>query len=189
MSRGCRLKWNMSANVFLIVLCQIQNQTCDFDFFIGEKTLFSLRPTFVLFMSLELHMEIHCRLPEQTNTSLFCLWNADGLDRPFFLYNNNNNLLHLYSAFLDTQSALHSKGAISSSTTNVQHPPGWCNGSHSAPECPPHTSLVVERRQSDEANQCMGMIRRPWWSEASGLVWPGCRGNTPTLFRRTSWDF
>ncbi len=28
--------------------------------------------------------------------------------------NNNNNLLHLYSAFLDTQSALHSKGAISS---------------------------------------------------------------------------
>ncbi len=38
--------------------------------------------------------------------------------------NNNNNLLHLYSAFLDTQSALHSKGDISSSTTNVQHPPG-----------------------------------------------------------------
>ncbi len=105
------------------------------------------------------------------------------------LNNNNNNLLHLYSIFLDTQSALHSKGAISSSTTNVQHPPGWCDGSHSAPECPPHTSLLVERRQSDEVNQCMGMIRRPWWSEASGLVWPGCRSNTPTLFRRTSWDF
>ncbi len=31
----------------------------------------------------------------------------------------NNNLLHLYSAFLDTQSALHSKGGISSSTTSV----------------------------------------------------------------------
>ncbi len=69
---------------------------------------------------------------------------------------NNNNLLHLYSAFLDTQSALHSKGAISSSTTNVQHPPGWCDGSHSAPERPPHTSLLVERRQSNEANQFMG---------------------------------
>ncbi len=40
------------------------------------------------------------------------------------LSDNNNNFLHLYSAFLDTQSALHSKGAISSSTTNVQHPPG-----------------------------------------------------------------
>ncbi len=111
-------------------------------------------------------------------------------NKKLLLYiNNNNNLLHLYSAFLDTQSALHSKGAISSSTTNVQHPPGWCDGSHSAPERPPHTSLLVERRQSDEANQCMEMIRRPWWSEASGLVWPGCRGNTPTLFRRTSLDF
>ncbi len=66
--------------------------------------------------------------------------------------NNNNNLLHLYSAFLDTQSALHSKGAISSSTTNVQHPPGWCEGSHSAPERPLHTSLLVERRQ--------------WWSQS-----------------------
>ncbi len=33
--------------------------------------------------------------------------------------NNNNNLLHLYSAFLDTQSALHSKGTISSSTTTM----------------------------------------------------------------------
>ncbi len=109
--------------------------------------------------------------------------------RPVQEHNNNNNLLHLYSAFLDTQSALHSKGTISSSTTNVQHPPGWCDGSHSAPERPPHTSLLVERRQSDEANQCMGMIRRPWWSEASGVVWPGCRGNTPTLFRKTSWDF
>ncbi len=105
------------------------------------------------------------------------------------IYNSNNNLLHLYSAFLDTQRALHCKGAISSSTTNVQHPPGWCDGSHSAPERSPHTSLLVERRQSDEANQCLGMIRRPWWSEASGLVWPGCQGNTPTLFRRTSWDF
>ncbi len=58
----------------------------------------------------------------------------------FWINNNNNNLLHLYSAFLDTQSALHSKGTISSSTTNVQHPPGWCDGSHSAPERPPHTS-------------------------------------------------
>ncbi len=42
-----------------------------------------------------------------------------------------------------------------------------------APERPPHTSLLVERRQSDEANQCMGMIRRPWWSESNGEIWPG----------------
>ncbi len=27
-----------------------------------------------------------------------------------------------------------------------------------------------------------GMIRRPWWSEASGQIWPGHRGNTSTLY-------
>ncbi len=104
-------------------------------------------------------------------------------------HNNNNNSVHLYSAFLGTQSALHRMGGISSTTTNVQHPPGWCDGSHSAPEHTPHTILLVERRQSNEANQCMGMIRRPWWSEAYGRIWPGCRGHTSTLLRRTSWDF
>ncbi len=30
-----------------------------------------------------------------------------------------------------------------------------------APESPPHTSVLVERRESDEANRCMGMIKRP----------------------------
>ncbi len=34
----------------------------------------------------------------------------------------------------------------------------------------PHTSLLVERKQIDEANQCMGMIRRPWWSEANEAI-------------------
>ncbi len=57
-------------------------------------------------------------------------------------------MLHLYSSFLGTQSALHKRGGgISSNTTSVQHPPGWwCDGSHIAPERPPHTSLLVERR-------------------------------------------
>ncbi len=94
-------------------------------------------------------------------------------------YNNNNNSLHLYSAFLGTQSTLHSKGGISSTTPNVQHPPGWDDGSHIVPERPPHTSLLVERRQSDAVNQCMGMIRRPWWLEANGRI---CPGVTPLLF-------
>ncbi len=89
-----------------------------------------------------------------------------------------NNLLHLY--FLDTQSALR-RGGISSTTTSVQHPPGWWDGSRIAPERPPHTSLLVERRQSDGANRCMGIIRRPWWSGANGETWPGCRGYTPTF--------
>jgi len=51
-----------------------------------------------------------------------------------------------------TLKALYIERGISSTTTNVQHPPGWCDGSHIAPERPPHTSFLVERRQSDEAN-------------------------------------
>ncbi len=40
------------------------------------------------------------------------------------------------------------------------------------------------RGDSDEANQCMGIIRRPWWSEANGEIWPICRCYTPTLFEK-----
>ncbi len=79
---------------------------------------------------------------------------------------------------------LYIREGISSSSTSVQHPPGWCDGSHSALERPPHTSLLLERGQSDEANQCMGMIRRPWGSEANGQIWLGWRGHSSTLFER-----
>jgi len=43
-------------------------------------------------------------------------------------------LLHLYSAFLGTQSTME---VWISTTTNMQHPPGWSHGSHIAPEHPP----------------------------------------------------
>ncbi len=36
--------------------------------------------------------------------------------------------------------ALYIEGGISSSTTSVQHPPEWCDGSHIAPDRPPHIS-------------------------------------------------
>ncbi len=69
----------------------------------------------------------HTHTHTHTHTRLFC--NMVYKDSVVYKVSdviicNNNNWLHLYSAFLDTQSALHSKGAISSSTTNVQHPPG-----------------------------------------------------------------
>ncbi len=96
---------------------------------------------------------------------------------------------HEWSFFLGTKSALHRRRRGSPQPPpNVQHPPGWCDSSHCAPELPPHTSLLVERRQCDEANQCMGVIRRPWWSEANERIWPEWI-YTPTLFRRTSCDF
>jgi len=47
---------------------------------------------------------------------------------------------------------LYIEGGISSTTTNVQHLPERRNGSHIAPERPPHTILLVERRQ--------------WWSQS-----------------------
>ncbi len=33
-----------------------------------------------------------------------------------------------------------------------------------------------ETAMTYEANQCMGMIRRPWCSEANGEIWPWCQG-------------
>ncbi len=68
-------------------------------------------------------------------------------------------ICYIYIALFWVLKALYIEGGISSTTTSVQHPPGWCNGSHIAPERPPHTSLLVERRQRDEANRCMGIIR------------------------------
>ncbi len=91
-------------------------------------------------------------------------------------------ICYIYIVLFWVLKTLYIVRGISSITTSVQHPPGWCDGSHIVPECPPLTSLLVERRQRDEANQCMGMIRRPWWSEANGDIWPGCRGNTLLFF-------
>ncbi len=103
-------------------------------------------------------------------------------------WGTNNNSLHLYSAFLGTQIALHRR-RIS------PHPPPMCSihlddaTAAIVRQNALHTPAYWWRGDSDEANQCMRMIRRPWRSEASGLVWPGCQSYTPTLFRRTSWDF
>ncbi len=113
---------------------------------------------------------LFCKLSEQCSQTNFPIIKPfkvtkKGEKRTADIY-NSTNLLHLYSAFLGTQSALHRRGGISSTTPSVQHPPGWCNGSHVVPERPTHTSILVERRQSDEPNQCMGIIR-PWCSEAN----------------------
>ncbi len=53
-------------------------------------------------------------------------------------------IIYIYIAlFFGPYKCFTWKGGISSATTN-----GWCDGSHIAPERPPHTSLLVERRQS-----------------------------------------
>ncbi len=76
-------------------------------------------------------------------------------------------IYYIYIALFWVLKALYTEGGISSTTTICSI--------HIAPERPPHTSLLVKSRQSNEANQCMGMIRRPWWSEANGQIWPGAK--------------
>ncbi len=44
------------------------------------------------------------------------------------------------------------------------------------------------RGDSDEANQCMGMIRRPWWSEANGQFGQDA-GVTPYSFSKDILGF
>ncbi len=117
---------------------------------------------------------------------LIYLWPTTQM-RPACIFISNS--LHLYSAFLGTQSALHRRGGISSSTYSVQHPPEWRDGSHSAPERSPHTSY---RWRRDRVMKSIGVWG--WLGGHDGQrpvvgIWPGHRGYTPTLFRRTSWDF
>ncbi len=72
-------------------------------------------------------------------------------------------------------------GGISSSTTSVQQPCGWCDGSQSAPE---HQLTGGEETEWCSQSAEMRIVRRPWWSEANGRIWPGCRCHTSTLFER-----
>ncbi len=73
----------------------------------------------------------------------------------------NEWMRHLYSALLCI--VVHPKrftiiwGGLSSTTTSVQHPLGWCDGSHStmAPVRSPHTSYRW-RGERDRANQVDG---------------------------------
>ncbi len=70
----------------------------------------------------------------------------------------NEWMMHLYSAFIvycHTPKALYNHvGGHSSTTTSVQHPLGWCDGSHrtTAPVRSPHTSYRW-RGERDRANQ------------------------------------
>ncbi len=97
-------------------------------------------------------------------TKALVLWWCDNKsDLIWFKYSFvcllKDNLLYLHSAFLSTQSASHRRGESPQPPPMCSIHTGWCAGSHIVPERPPHTSLLVERRQNDEANQCMGMIR------------------------------
>ncbi len=101
---------------------------------------------------------------------------------------------HLYSALCI---AVHPKcftimwgGGLSSTTTSVQHPLEWCDGSHSttAPVRSPHTSYRW-RGERDRANQVDGdyweaMIDKGQWREFGQDT-----GVTPLLFTMSVMGF
>ncbi len=80
---------------------------------------------------------------------------------------------------------------LSSTTTSVQHPLGWCDGCHrtTAPVCSPHTSYRWRGERVIEPIKWMGIIRTPWLTRASG----GNLARTPGLYsfplREVPWDF
>ncbi len=91
-----------------------------------------------------------------------------------FFYSINEWMMHLYSVILCI--AVYPKhftimwGGLSSTTTSVQHPLGWCDGCHrtTAPVCSPHTSYRWRGERVIEPIKWMGIIRRPWLTRASG---------------------
>ncbi len=117
----------------------------------------------------------------------------------------------LYSAFcvlLYTQSALQScGGGLSSTTTSVQHPLGWCDGCRrtTVPVRSPHTSYRWREERVIEPIKCMlsphtsyrwrgerviepikwmGIIRRLWLTRASGGNLARTPGLHPTLYEK-----
>ncbi len=102
----------------------------------------------------------------------------------------NEWMMHLYSAFcvlLYTQSALQScGGGLSSTTTSVQHPLGWCDGCHrtTVPVRSPHTSYRWRGERVIESIKWIGIIRRPWLIRASGGNLARTPGLHPTLYEK-----
>ncbi len=144
------------------------------------------------------------RLPKSSLTSETSHWTSSSFDsvplqsssrlqtliskwKAKFEWMNEWMNMHLYSALLCI--VVHPKrftiiwGGLSSTTTSVQHPLGWCDGSHSttAPVRSPHTSYRW-RGDRDRANQVDGdywedMIDKGQWREFGQDT-----GVTPLLF-------
>ncbi len=104
-------------------------------------------------------------------------------------------MMHLYSVLLCI--VVHPKrftimgggGDLSSTTTSVQHPLGWCNGCHrtTAPVCSPHTSYRWRGERVMEPIKWMGIIRRPWLTRANGIL-ARTPGLHPYSLREMPWD-
>ncbi len=81
-------------------------------------------------------------------------------------------------------------GGLSSTTTSVQHPPGWSNGSHSttAPVRSPHTSYRW-RGERDRANQVVGDYKEAMIDKAQWREFGQDTGVAPLLFTMSVMGF
>ncbi len=77
----------------------------------------------------------------------FPLTESSAEKRTVDIYNNNEWMMHLYRALLcivvhPNRFTIMWGGGVSSTTTSMQHPLGWCDGCHktTAPVRSPHTS-------------------------------------------------
>ncbi len=126
-------------------------------------------------------------------------WNIIGIFLVWFVFFIVNEwMMHLYSALLCI--AVHPKcftimwgrgGGLSSTTTSVQHPPGWCDDCHrtTAPVRSPHTSYRWREERVIEPIKWMGIIRRPWLIRASGgNLASSTPGLHPYSLREVPWD-
>ncbi len=98
----------------------------------------------------------------------------------------------LFIVYSYTPKALYNHvGGLSSTTTSVQHPLGWCDGSHrtTAPVRSPHTSYRWREERVIEPIKWMGIIRRPWMIRASGGNLARTPGLHPYSLREAPWDF
>ncbi len=80
---------------------------------------------------------------------------------------------------------------LSSTTTSVQHPLGWCDGCHRtmAPVRSPHTSYRWRGERVVEPIKWMGIIGRPWLSRASGGNLARTPGIHPYSFTMSVMEF
>ncbi len=130
----------------------------------------------------------------------------------------NKWMMHLYSAFYcvcRTSKVLYNHvggGGLSSTTTSVKHPLGWCDSCHrtTAPVHSPHTRYRWRGERVIEPIKCMrsphtryrwrgerviepikwmGIIRRPWLIRASGRNLARTLGLHPYSLREVPWDF
>ncbi len=148
----------------IIILCIWCNRICWHDLMLKKHIIFQILYIIVgPLCPASLKRFVFYKVPPSDKHSLLWLANWHSGHHKHVSETNekmNEWMMHFYSALL--RIVVHPKcftimgggGGLSSTTTSVQHPLGWCDGCHrtTAPVRSPH-QLQVERRESHRANQ------------------------------------